>query len=84
MNVSENPKHCKSVIGSLTTSGTQVLLHIKGALYTESSHMDFISMCLKLKSMNNLKFLYMSTAFGKKFLYLGYTFQVLLYCRNKF
>lgn len=65
MNVSENPKHCKSVIGSLTTSGTYILVHIKGALYTESSYMDFMCMCLKLKSINNLKFLYMTTALEK-------------------
>lgn len=61
-----------------------MLVHRKGVLYSESSLMDFMRMRLKLKSVNNLKFLYMTTAFGKKSVYLGYTFQVLLYCRNKF
>lgn len=42
-----------------------MLVHRKGVLYTESSHMDFMSMRLKLKSVNNLKFLYMTTAFGR-------------------
>lgn len=84
MNVSENPNYWKSVMGSSITFGAYILVNIKGALHTESSHMDFMCMFLKLKSMSNLKFLYMTTALGKKSVYLGYTFQVLLYCRNRF
>lgn len=49
MNAFENPKQGKFVIISLTTFGACMLAHIKGVLYTENYHIDF--MCFKLRSM---------------------------------
>lgn len=84
MNAFENPKQGKFVIVSLTTFGACMLVYIKGALYTENSHIDF--MCLKLKSttLEYFEIFVHLTSLEKKSDYLGYTFQVLLYCRRKF
>lgn len=83
MNASENAHQHKVVFVSSTTTGACMFVPTK-VLYSENSHIDL--MCLKLNSMylEEPEFFAHLSFLEKKNYYLGYTFQVLLYCRSKF